>query len=103
MCVARHQSLQRLTAKFAATQFLQQLTVLPVQCEIFGLSSWPPGQRFSCAIFPTVKCLVKEVLNAPYPTGRPSRDAFAVYFRRLVDLQALIEAHQVLADDVDRQ
>jgi len=53
--MARHQSLQRLTAKFAATLFLQQLTVLPIQREIFGLSSWPPDQRFSCAVFPTVK------------------------------------------------
>lgn len=39
---------------------------------------------------------------ALHSAGRPSRDVFAVYFRRLVDLQAFVEAYQVLelADDV---
>lgn len=39
---------------------------------------------------------------AYHSAGRPSRDVFALYFRRLVDLQAFIEAHPVLelADDV---
>lgn len=42
-------------------------------------------------------------MYAYHAAGRPSGDVFAVYFRRLVDLQAFIEAHKALdlADDVE--
>lgn len=40
-------------------------------------------------------------MYAYHAAGRPSRDVFAVYLRRLEDLQAFIEAHPALelADD----